>query len=153
MGKYQPLTHYLEATPEEIWDARFSEVEKVLGFSLPPSAHAYAAWWANQEPGHSQTRGWRDAGWETSQVDLASKKVRFYRRRRGASLASIDPKPTGPNPELLERARRLSGIEDRDVLLDAALTAFVHREASRRLAELGGSMPDFEAPARERPDW
>ena len=84
MGKYEPLTHYLENQAEEIWDASFSDVERVLGFALPRSAHDYAAWWANQEPGHSQTLGWRDAGWETGNVDLAARKVRFKRRRQTA---------------------------------------------------------------------
>lgn len=155
MGKYEPLTHYLEGRPEEIWDAQFSEVEQILGFSLPRSAHEYQAWWANQEPGHSQTRAWRDAGWETSRVDLASKKVRFRKhpQKYGNSVRESMSKFNGPNRELWDKARRLSGIEDRDALLEAALTAFVHRESSRRLADLGGTMPDFEVPPRERPDW
>ncbi len=154
MGKYEPLTHYLENQPEEIWDAQFSEVERVLGFPLPPSAHEYPAWWANQEPGRSQTRGWRDAGWETSLVDLAAKKVRFRRRARSpgsseqASRASADS--LAP---LWEKARRLTGIEDRDVLMEAALTALIRREAARQLAAMGGTMPDFAVPTRERPTW
>lgn len=82
MGKYEPLTHYLESRSDEIWDAQFTDVERVLGFPLPASALEYPAWWANQEPGHSQTRGWRDAGWETGRVDLARKRLRFVRSRR-----------------------------------------------------------------------
>jgi hypothetical protein len=151
MGKYEPLTHYLENQPEEIWEARFSEVEKVLGFALPRSAHEYPAWWANQERGHSQTRGWRDAGWETSQVDLTSKKVRF---RRGArKLGGKPPKPTGPTPDLWSKAHRISGIADRDALIEAALTALIRREAGKQLIALGGTMPDFTVPPRERPTW
>lgn len=152
MGKYDPLRHFLENQPEEIWDARFSEVERVLGFRLPRSAHEYPAWWANQEPGHSQTRGWRDAGWETGQVDLAAKKVRF-RRRSHSDRASIAQKPKGPMPELWDKARRLSGIEDRDQLIEAALTALIRREAAKQLIAMGGTMPDFTVPPRERPTW
>ena len=152
MGKYQPLTHYLENQSAEIWDAKFSEIEHVLGFPLPRSAHEYPAWWANQEPGRSQTHGWRDAGWETSQVDLGAKTLKFRKGRR----------PTNPVPiadcsntraGLLERARRISGIEDKERLIDAALTSFIHREAGRQLAEMGGTMPDFQAPPRRRFTW
>lgn len=153
MGKYDPLTHYLENQPEEIWDARFSDVERVLGFPLPRSAHEYPAWWANQVPGHSQTRGWRDAGWETSQIDLAAKKVRFKRRGRRSGHAENTPRTVAPNADLWEKARRISGIKDRDALIAAALTALIRREAARQLAAMGGTIPDFTAPPRERPVW
>lgn len=148
MGKYEPLTHYLENRSGEIWEARFAEVEDVLGFPLPRSAHEYPAWWANQEPGHSQTRGWRDAGWETGAVDLSAKKVQFRRRR-----APSKPKSTAAMPDLWKKAQDISGITDRDELIEAALTALIRREAAKRVKEMGGSMPDFSAPARERPTW
>lgn len=150
MGKYEPLTHYLENRPDEIWDAGFVEVERVLGFPLPASAHEYPAWWANQEPGHSQTRGWRDAGWETGRVDLAGKRLRFIRTRKRSSRADVlqeDPAIA----DLWERARRISGIDDRNALLKAALTTYIRREAGRGLIALGGTMPDFTVPPRERP--
>lgn len=153
MGKYDPLALYLENQRAEIWDARFSEIERILGFALPRSAHDYPAWWANQHPGHSQTQGWRSAGWETCHVDLAAKKVRFRR-------VKADKPPRTPAPEskvsraaLLERARKLSGIEDEDALIEAALTALIRREAARQLSALGGTMPDLTAPERERPSW
>ena len=150
MGKYEPLTHYLESQCEEIWDARFSDVERVLGFPLPRSAHEYPAWWANQEPGHSQTRGWRDAGWETSQVDLASKKVRFRRRSRGTGRAKDVVQSSGPGATLWEKARRLSGIEDRGALMELALREFIQNELVRQVAELGGSDPHATAAPRRR---
>jgi hypothetical protein len=153
MGKYEPLTHYLENQSEETWDASFSDVERILGFALPRSAHDYAAWWANQEPGHSQTRGWREAGWDTGQVDLAAKKVRFSRRRRDSSTGTSNTKARGPHAELWDKARRLSGIEDRDALITAALTALIRREAAKQLIAMGGTMPDFTVPARERATW
>ena len=150
MGKYEPLTHYLENRPDEIWDAGFAEVERVLGFPLPHSAHEYPAWWANQEPGHSQTRGWRDAGWETGRVDLAGKRLRFVRSRK-RSRQTDTPQEDPAIADLWERARRISGIDDRSDLLKAALTTFIRREAGRGLIALGGTMPDFTVPLRERP--
>jgi hypothetical protein len=142
MGKYEPLALYLENKSGEIWDARFSDIERVLGFALPRSAHEYQAWWANQEPGTSQTQGWRGAGWETSQVDLAAKKVRFRRNDRTAGRAA---------DALFDKARKLTGIENRDALIEAALTALIRREAGRQLISMGGTMPDAEAAPRERP--
>ena len=54
--------------------------------------------------------------------------------------------------ELLEEAEYLSGITERSALLRASLRALIERESARRLARLGGSEPDLEAPPRRRPD-
>ncbi len=51
---------------------------------------------------------------------------------------------------LLERARQLTGLDERSALLREALTALIEREAARRLARLGGSEPDVVVPPRRR---
>lgn len=55
--------------------------------------------------------------------------------------------------ELIEEAMRLTGIDDRGVLLRTALKSLIAREAGRRLALLGGTMPDLEDIPRRRADW
>ena len=54
--------------------------------------------------------------------------------------------------ELLARASMLTGITDRTPLIRESLKAIIARESARRLALLGGSMPDFKVPPRRRPD-
>lgn len=54
--------------------------------------------------------------------------------------------------DLLQKAHEFTGIEERSALLRAALKALLHREASRRLAKLGGTMPDLEDIPRRRVD-
>lgn len=51
---------------------------------------------------------------------------------------------------LLERARELTGIEEKTALVRAGLEALIAREAARRLAALGGTMPDASAAPRRR---
>ena len=53
--------------------------------------------------------------------------------------------------ELIERARQLTGIEGQSALFKAGLVALVERESARRLARLGGTMPDLEVPRRRNP--
>ncbi len=53
--------------------------------------------------------------------------------------------------ELLEEARRLTGIKERSVLIRMGLEALVQRECSRRLARMGGSQPDLKDIPRRRP--
>lgn len=52
--------------------------------------------------------------------------------------------------ELLARAHELTGIKERTALIHEALRLLVQREAGRRLALLGGTMPDLEVPPRRR---
>lgn len=51
---------------------------------------------------------------------------------------------------LLERARRLTGINEKTALVHAGLEALIAREAAKRLAALGGSQPQLEATSRRR---
>lgn len=54
--------------------------------------------------------------------------------------------------DLVKRAKALSGIEETSALIRTALTALVRKESARRLAALGGTMPDLQSVRRRRPD-
>jgi hypothetical protein len=151
MSSYSRLADFLASHKGDRWEASFAEVEQVLGRALPPSAAKHAAWWANQtSAGHSQTRGWRSVGWRTTALDLQRRRVRFERER---SAPAGDPMASAISADeaLIERARVISGIEDRDELIRRALESFIRREAAERLIALGGSQSDAWAPERGRP--
>ena len=52
--------------------------------------------------------------------------------------------------DLLDRAREMTGIEERSTLIHDGLRALIQREAARRLAALGGSAPGVVAAPRRR---
>jgi Arc/MetJ family transcription regulator len=52
--------------------------------------------------------------------------------------------------ELLADAEKYTGVKEKSALLNTALKVLVEREASRRLARLGGTEPQFIAPPRRR---
>jgi Arc/MetJ family transcription regulator len=52
--------------------------------------------------------------------------------------------------DLLAKAQEYTGLQEKSALIREALTALVQREAARRLARLGGSMPNAKAPPRRR---
>ena len=54
--------------------------------------------------------------------------------------------------DLLAKASMLTGITDRTPLIRESLRAIISRESSRRLALLGGSMPELQIAPRRRPD-
>ncbi len=52
--------------------------------------------------------------------------------------------------ELIEEASRATGIVGRTELLREGLKVLIEREAYRRLAALGGTMPNLKAAPRRR---
>lgn len=52
--------------------------------------------------------------------------------------------------ELLDKATRLTGIDERAALVREALRALIERESARRLARLGGSQPELQPVARRQ---
>ena len=52
---------------------------------------------------------------------------------------------------LLERARELTGIQEKTALVRAGLEALIAREAGKRLAALGGTHPKMASIPRRRP--
>ena len=52
--------------------------------------------------------------------------------------------------ELVAKAEAYTGIRERSALVREALRALIEREATRRLARLGGSEPDLAAIPRRR---
>ncbi len=52
--------------------------------------------------------------------------------------------------ELVREAREATGIQEKTALIHAALRELTAREAARRLAALGGAMPEARAGRRRR---
>lgn len=76
MGKYFPLTEFLEGLDQDIWKARITDVEAILGFALPQSARKFREWWGNDT---HNGQPWRAAGWRTGDVDVVKEAVTFSR--------------------------------------------------------------------------
>ena len=78
-GAYLALYEYLKDGHEGgAWRASFAEIERVLGFPLPPSARTRPAWWAND--GESdQSQAWIGAGWQVDEADVESERVTLSR--------------------------------------------------------------------------
>jgi Arc/MetJ family transcription regulator len=53
--------------------------------------------------------------------------------------------------QLIEKAQKLTGTQERTALIHEGLRALIARESARRLALLGGSDTRAKAPRRRRP--
>ena len=78
-GKYGPLydhIHRLDARGVREWHASFTEIERIIGDRLPPSARRYSPWWANDRT-HNQAEAWMALSWKTHSVNLTDERVSF----------------------------------------------------------------------------
>ncbi len=137
-GKYRPLYQFLAARGGSEWSATFAEIERVLGFSLPPSAYTYPAWWANNAVGHTHARAWLEAGWETCDLSLRTKSVVFVRTaptRESRENERHDRVPsTGPSQvaRLLDYVFVHAAVIEPDRGADGALLEFMPQSRYER---------------------
>lgn len=54
--------------------------------------------------------------------------------------------------QLLDEARRITGMTEKAALVREGLRALIERESARRLARLGGSEPELEPTPRRQSD-
>lgn len=97
MSKYDPLTRHLSSRNQTRIPMGFDELERLLGFDLPPSARKHRAWWSNNPSNSVMTKAWLAAGYQSEQVDLEAERLTFVRLNE-TSPAAATPKPKGRHP-------------------------------------------------------
>jgi hypothetical protein len=85
ISKYYPLEKYLYGQESNRIRLTYTDIEKIIGDRLPPSAYEYHAWWANG--GHSQADAWLNAGWRVDQLDLGKSVV--FIKEKGANNRNL----------------------------------------------------------------
>lgn len=83
MSKYELLEKYLSNCNEEEIHLTFSDIERIIGDSLPASATKHDQWWENIGDGpnrHSQAYAWYNAGYN-AKANRRDKKVLFYKKQ------------------------------------------------------------------------
>jgi hypothetical protein len=91
MGKYDPLRSFLSKQATSEVRMTFSEIEKVIGASLPEKSKRNRPWWSNNPNNNVMTKEWLAAGYKTEQVDIEGRRLVF---RRVAPLRSTEDRLT-----------------------------------------------------------
>src|SRR5580698_6302031 len=91
--KYEPLTRYLRAQSADVLRMKFSDIERVIGAKLPPSAGYNRAYWSNNPANSVLTKAWLAAGFRSEQVDLAARKLVFRRAEPSRAAAGFAESP------------------------------------------------------------
>lgn len=86
-SKYYPLFSRLQQAAGAPVTLQFSQIEQLLGSTLPASARSRRGWWSNRSQGGVQAAAWMDAGYHVSQVDFEAGTVRFEKARLTYTIA------------------------------------------------------------------
>lgn len=79
-SKYYPLFQHLQSCGQDAVTLTFSEIEALIGESLPTSAFNKKNWWSNRDSsGALQAGAWVTAGYHVHSVDLGQQTVAFQR--------------------------------------------------------------------------
>ena len=89
--KYEPLTEFLRRQSHAVVRMSFDEIERVIRSKLPPSATNHRAWWSNNAQNNVMTKAWKDAGFESEDVDMKGQRVAFRRVRHEISRDMAAP--------------------------------------------------------------
>ena len=82
MSKYDSLTTFLLGQPPGPVNMTFTQLNTLLGFSIPAAAHKYQSWWANetdQNTRNRQSRSWLNADRKVS-ADLKHGVITFFQK-------------------------------------------------------------------------
>jgi len=93
--KYAPLAEFLRHQSRAVVRMSFDEIERVIGTKLPPSATQHRAWWSNNAQNNVMTRAWKEAGFESEDVDMKARRVAFRRVRSELSDETGAPSVDG----------------------------------------------------------
>lgn len=118
MSRYAQLADFLNGQGVESLALSFSEIERLLGSPLPPSARKLRVWWSNDATHAQAWHGWLQAGWRVEAVDLEAGVVTF--RRTG-------------EPPIPSRARGVGGEIGAQVLATRRFEALAAEALSQRL--------------------
>jgi hypothetical protein len=138
--KYEPLTEFLRRQSRTIVPMSFEEIERVIRSKLPPSATQHRAWWSNNTQNNVMTKAWKDAGFESEDVDMKGRRVAFRRVRsessRDTGAPSVDVTTKDRHPLLGWMKGTLTIAEGVDLTQPADLewgdVAYVDRKSADR---------------------
>lgn len=80
-SKYVALYKLLHRIQKDECEFSFTEIEAILGFSLPMPARNDRSWWENHDlyNGDGQSLAWRAAGWLCCEIAFEAETILFKR--------------------------------------------------------------------------
>ncbi len=108
-SKYQGLQDYLRNCDRPEVTLSFAEIERIIGGTLPSSAHRNRAWWSNRTKGALQANAWMTAGYLAEDVNITDATVCF-RKPPSTYKVEIEDGVVRWHSDLIRGLRRHMGL-------------------------------------------
>ncbi len=141
--KYWPLTSYLEHCKQDEITLKFDEIEKILGFKLPPSARDYPANWSNTET-LALPVSWLNAGYRTHDVNMIEGIVHFTKNGTAPvyiekSVLRKEKNKERLNPEMTQKDEIILHLTDKGTMTHRDLSIAMYGD-SKHLPNINESL-------------
>lgn len=121
-SKYQPLQEYLEKSNTAEITLTFTEIEEIIGNTLPDSARTKRQWWGNRNKGALQAISWIKAGYNVTKINLEEKKITFSKPVSTYKIKSSKAEPVGDavkwNSESIKALRQKMGLTQSEFAME-----------------------------------
>ncbi|RUS96274.1 hypothetical protein DSM106972_088160 [Dulcicalothrix desertica PCC 7102] len=121
-SKYQPLQKYLEKSNTDEITLTFTQIEEIIGDSLPDSAHTKRQWWGNRNKGALQATSWMQAGYTVTKIDLDEKKITFSKSNGAYKVKPAKVEAVGNevkwNSESIKALRQKMGLTQTEFAME-----------------------------------
>lgn len=89
-SKYHPLFQYLYDSGQDEVTLSFAAIEEIMGTTLPGSARQNRSWWSNRAKGGLQAGAWLRAGYNVTELDLATEQVTLRKAELVYNVKYVD---------------------------------------------------------------
>lgn len=80
MNRFTPLEEFLKKRNEEKVVMTFTQIEQMVGFTLPQKAYWYRKWWGNNSfAPPCRPKPWQNVGFVVADADLINGRIVFIR--------------------------------------------------------------------------
>lgn len=121
-SKYQPLQEYLEKNNTAEITLTFTEIEEIIGNTLPDSARTKRQWWGNRNKGALQAISWIKAGYNVTKINLEEKKITFSKPVSTYKIKSSKAEPAADavkwNSESIKALRQKMGLTQSEFAME-----------------------------------
>jgi DNA-binding transcriptional regulator YiaG len=121
-SKYQPLQKYLEKSNTDEITLTFTEIEEIMGDTLPDSAHTKRQWWGNRNKGALQATSWMQAGYNVTKINLDEKKITFSKSNGAYKVKPAKVEPVADevkwNSESIKALRQKMGLTQTEFAME-----------------------------------
>ncbi len=121
---YSPFASFIKSQKNDSITCTFSQIEQILGKSMPSSAYKHLAWWSNS-PTHPLMKEILSAGWMSKKANLKNKTISFYKDSSSKQKLANIKKGVKKQKHVINLLKEREYLKQRDLRLQDSKPDFI----------------------------